>query len=172
MHQWIFVHRYFYNVYSFCHNYESKMAIMSFHFTYSPDSSISSHTKWHLMTNYFANFTKNILKLHLGINLVMRMVLQLVFSFSKCFPKKLLMVMYISKVFLQKCRWQQHATHSTVLALATLGNMTHIGSFILVFQCPRYLMQVQCCLSHVTVTCGFVKNFANVHGPQEFASNG
>ncbi len=45
-----------------------------------------------------------------------------------------------------------------VLALATLGDVTDIGSFLF---CPRWLRQVQVCLSLLRVTDIIALNFAN-----------
>jgi hypothetical protein len=55
-----------------------------------------------------------------------------------------------------KCHWQHHATDIIVLALATVGGATQIGSFLLVKD------------SHVSLLPTFLlTNFASVHKPNE-----
>jgi hypothetical protein len=51
----------------------------------------------------------------------------------------------------------------SMLALATLGNATQIGSFSYLSHHPRWSRKRQYCLSSVAGTDSFKKNFANVN---------
>ncbi len=68
---------------------------------------------------------------------------------SFAFVKDALRIIYIGNICWWKCQRQLHVS---LLYLATLGDATQIGSFLLLSCRPRWPRQVQLCLCHVSLS--------------------